>query len=72
MALDRLGQVSRQPAIVPQRVIDTLGAGDTFNAAVIHGYLAGLDTASLLRQACALAGKKCSQTGFTGLVQAVS
>lgn len=72
VALDRLGRVSRQPAIVPRRVIDTLGAGDTFNAAVIHGYLAGLDTASLLRQACALAGKKCSQTGFAGLVQAVS
>jgi ketohexokinase len=72
VALDQLGRVSRQPAIVPHRVIDTLGAGDTFNAAVIHGYLAGLDTASLLRQACALAGKKCSQTGFAGLVQAVS
>ncbi len=70
VALDRLGRVSHQPAIAPRRVVDTLGAGDTFNAAVIHGYLSGLDTASRLRQACELAGKKCGQTGFNGLVRA--
>jgi hypothetical protein len=39
---------------------------------VIHGCLAGLDTASLLRQACALAGKKCGQNGFAGLASAGS
>ncbi len=72
VALDRLGRASSQPAIAPPRIIDTLGAGDTFNAAVIHGYLADLDTASLLRHACMLAGKKCGQTGFAGLVQAGS
>ena len=72
VALDRLGRTIRQPAMVPHRVVDTLGAGDTFNAAVIDGYLAGLDSASRLRQACSLAGKKCSQTGFSGLVQTVS
>jgi ketohexokinase len=70
--LDRRGRACRQPALVPSQVIDTLGAGDTFNAAVIHGCLAGLDTASLLRQACALAGKKCGQTGFAGLARAGS
>jgi len=70
--LDRRDQVCRQPALAPSRVIDTLGAGDTFNAAVIHGCLVGLDTASLLRQACALAGKKCGQTGFAGLARAGS
>lgn len=66
-ALDRQGRCYRQAAILPGRVIDTLGAGDTFNAAVINGCLAGLDTAELLRQGCALAGRKCTRHGFTGL-----
>jgi ketohexokinase len=53
--------------MIPDRVIDTLGAGDTFNAAIIHGCLGGLETGVLLEQACRLAGRKCAQTGFTGL-----
>ncbi|MDH3526297.1 MAG: PfkB family carbohydrate kinase [Gammaproteobacteria bacterium] len=72
VALDRMGRFRKQPAVAPSRVVDTLGAGDTFNAAVIHGYLAGLEAASRLRQACILAGKKCGQTGLAGLVQADS
>jgi ketohexokinase len=68
IAIDRHGQVYRQPALAPDRVIDTLGAGDTFNAAVINGSLAGLDSAELLYQACVLAGRKCTQHGFAGLV----
>jgi ketohexokinase len=69
IAIDRQGWIFRHPAVAPGRVIDTLGAGDTFNAAIINGSLAGLDTAAILEQACLLAGRKCTQDGFAGLVQ---
>ena len=67
VSLDREGRFSRQAAYAPPRVVDTLGAGDTFNAGVIDGYLARRDTVTILCQACALAGEKCGQTGFVGL-----
>jgi ketohexokinase len=67
VALHRDGRVYRHPAVPPPRVIDTLGAGDTFNAGIINGYLAGLDTAAILARACQLAGRKCGQYGFEGL-----
>lgn len=69
VAIDRHGRIVRHPAVAPGQVIDTLGAGDTFNAAIINGSLAGLDTAVILEQACLLAGRKCAQAGFAGLVQ---
>lgn len=70
IAVDRDGRVYRQPAVAPDNVVDTLGAGDTFHAAVINGSLAGLDTGELLYQACVLAGRKCTQQGLAGLVSA--
>jgi ketohexokinase len=72
VGLDRAGQLTRQAAHVPGRVIDTLGAGDTFNAAVIDGYLAGRDVSTILCEACRLAGEKCARIGFDGLTGAVS
>jgi len=69
VAIDRQGKVFRHPAVAPGQVIDTLGAGDTFNAAIINGSLAGLDTPAILEQACMLAGRKCTQAGLAGLVQ---
>jgi len=72
VALNRQGQVHSQAALVPDRVVDTLGAGDTFNAAVIHGCLGGLETAILLREACGLAGRKCGQAGLEGLASGES
>jgi ketohexokinase len=67
VSLDREGKFTSQAAYIPRRVIDTLGAGDTFNAGVIDGYLARRDSVTLLRQACMLAGKKCGRSGFDGL-----
>jgi ketohexokinase len=67
VALDRKGREYRHPAVIPARVIDTLGAGDTFNAGVISGYLDGLDVKAVLARACRLAGNKCGQQGFEGL-----
>lgn len=51
-------------AMPPVRVIDTLGAGDTFNATVIHGAVRGIAVPELLQSACRLAGAKCGQYGF--------
>ena len=69
-ALDSQGNVHENSAFVPAAVVDTLGAGDTFNAAVISGYLEGLETSAILPRACRLAGDKCGQYGFDGLGQA--
>ena len=66
-ALDSLGNTYENAAFIPAAVVDTLGAGDTFNAAVISGYLDGLDTRATLALACRLAGQKCGQHGFDGL-----
>lgn len=56
------------PAYPPPQVIDTLGAGDTFNAGLIHALATGQPLAEALAQACQLAGKKVGQHGFSSLV----
>lgn len=52
---------------LPQ-VVDTLGAGDTFNAALIDGLINKLELSQALTKACQLAGRKCGQQGLTNLV----
>ena len=65
--LDREGPLQHSPAFPPAQVVDTLGAGDTFNAGFIHTRLAGADLSHSLRAACELAGRKCGQPGLHGL-----
>jgi ketohexokinase len=62
--LARGGTVERVPAYVPERVVDTLGAGDVFNAGVIHGVLRGLSAAQAVTKAVRLAGLKCGHVGL--------
>lgn len=66
-ALDRVGNMFTSPAFPPLSVVDTLGAGDTFNAGLINARLLGLSLADALSAACRLAGRKCGQQGFAGL-----
>lgn len=56
-------------AIELNHIVDTIGAGDTFNAGLINSLVRGEDLASALSNACLLAGKKCQQQGFTNLVE---
>jgi len=48
-------------------VVDSVGAGDTFNAAFIHATSSGGDTQKALHFACEVAGLKVAQVGFEGL-----
>ncbi|MDM8560477.1 PfkB family carbohydrate kinase [Candidatus Parabeggiatoa sp. HSG14] len=67
-ALEVDGTLLHNPAYPPSQIIDTLGAGDTFNAGIIDGLCRQQDLATALNHACRLAGKKCGQVGFKGLV----
>ncbi len=58
------GVQCESPASAPGRVVDTLGAGDTFNAGVLHGMTSGWPLEKVLSFACKLAGRKCGSHGF--------
>ncbi|SCZ49862.1 PfkB family carbohydrate kinase [Thiohalomonas denitrificans] len=66
--LTRRGQPVATPAFVPPRVVDTLGAGDVFNAGMIDARLREQSLQSSLVAAARLAGHKCGQEGIEGLV----
>ena len=63
-ALDREGRLIHSPAYPPPRMIDTLGAGDTFNAGIIDALVRGEALEAALHHACKLAGRKCGHEGL--------
>ena len=55
-----------QPGI-PTKVVDTVGAGDSFTAAFVLGLLRGEARDGILRKACQTASAVCSQSGAVPL-----
>ncbi|MCG7897039.1 MAG: PfkB family carbohydrate kinase [Candidatus Thiodiazotropha lotti] len=62
--LDRDGGVHFEQAVKPAKVVDTLGAGDVFNAGVIHALLEWGDPLEALRYGNRMAGEKCGRDGI--------
>jgi len=52
----------------PEHIVDTLGAGDTFNAGLISALIQQNTLEQALTKACQLASNKCGQLGFTQLI----
>jgi ketohexokinase len=57
------------PAHSPAELVDTLGAGDVFNAGLIDALVRGEAPPQALEQANRLAGCKCGRQGLDGLVE---
>lgn len=66
-AMGRDGRLHHCPASVPAKVVDTLGAGDAFNAGMIAALAAGAALPAALAAATDLAGRKVGQIGLSGL-----
>lgn len=63
----RAGVAVRAQGCGPPRVVDTLGAGDVFNAGMIDALQRGAPLEQAMQFACALAGAKCARSGLHGL-----
>lgn len=61
------GQTYISPIFPPERVIDTLAAGDTFNAATIFALSSNKSLEEAITFGCQVAGAKCGMKGFTEL-----
>ncbi|XP_030054476.1 ketohexokinase isoform X1 [Microcaecilia unicolor] len=62
------GVVIHSDAFPPDVIVDTLGAGDTFNASVIYALSTGKTMQEALTFGCQIAGRKCGVHGFDGIV----
>ncbi|MET0066794.1 MAG: PfkB family carbohydrate kinase [Candidatus Thiodiazotropha sp.] len=58
------GTIVHRPAYRPPRVVDTLGAGDVFNAGLIHRLHPERQAHAALEFATRLAGEKCGRWGL--------
>jgi len=65
----RTGDDQHSAAQAVARICDSIGAGDTFNAGMIHSLLSGRTLSAALDYANALAAKKLQQIGFEKLVE---
>ncbi|XP_026162921.1 ketohexokinase isoform X1 [Mastacembelus armatus] len=66
-ALGPDGLIVHSDAFPPETLVDTLGAGDTFNAAVIYKLSNGVSLQDALIFGCQVAGQKCGIHGYEGI-----
>ncbi|KAG5857372.1 hypothetical protein ANANG_G00018770 [Anguilla anguilla] len=62
------GAVVHSDAFPPEALVDTLGAGDTFNASVIFTLSHGKSLQEALSFGCQVAGRKCGVHGYDDIV----
>lgn len=62
--LGRDGTLVHAAAHSPQRVVDTIGAGDVLNAALIDARVRGMPLGEALAHAVVVAGRKCGRYGI--------
>jgi sugar/nucleoside kinase (ribokinase family) len=65
-ALGVSGTQRVRAASIPVKVVDTVGAGDSFDAGFLYGYLHGWELERTLRLACACGALSTERTGGTG------
>ena len=63
-ARDAEGNILHAEAHRPDRVLDTIGAGDVFNAGLLHALVRGGGAREALQQATRLAGRQCGREGL--------
>ncbi|XP_037628228.1 ketohexokinase isoform X3 [Sebastes umbrosus] len=68
-ALGPDGLVVHSDAFPPETLVDTLGAGDTFNSAVIYTLSKGGSLQDALTFGCKVAGRKCGFHGYDGIAE---
>ncbi|XP_060064679.1 ketohexokinase-like isoform X2 [Ylistrum balloti] len=61
------GFLCTSPIFPPETMVDTLGAGDTFNAATIFALCQGCSLQDAITLGCRVAGAKCGMKGNNGL-----
>lgn len=61
------GTIVQSPAFSPRKVLDSLGAGDTFCGATIFGLSRGMSLQDCIVLGCQIAGAKVGMDGFSGL-----
>lgn len=61
------GKLEKSSAFPPQKLVDTLGAGDSFVAGTISVLNSGKTVAEAIEFGCKLAGAKCGQKGLRKL-----
>ncbi|XP_047439830.1 ketohexokinase isoform X2 [Mugil cephalus] len=66
-ALGPDGLIVHSDAFPPETILDTLGAGDTFNAAVIYTLSKGGSLNDAVKFGCRVAGRKCGFHGYDGI-----
>ncbi len=67
-AIDQLGVVFHAPALPVAKVVDTVGAGDVFNAGLVHALATGQLLEEALHYAVKMAGRKVEQQGLSGFL----